>query len=65
MMTVRSKKETAGAAMSMSGGGMAMSGGEMSDMSMPLAGKPSPPVATMTALSFVALAAGLALAFAT
>ena len=64
MMTVRSKKETAGAAMSMRGG-MAMGGGEMSDMAMPGAGKPSPPVATMTALSFVALAAGLALAFAT
>ena len=38
MMTVRSKKETAGAAMSMRGG-MAMGGGEMSDMAMPGGGQ--------------------------
>jgi DNA-binding LytR/AlgR family response regulator len=37
--------------------GMAMGG-------MAMDGKPSPSVATMTVLSFVALAAGLALAFA-
>jgi hypothetical protein len=63
MMTVRSKKETDGGAMPMSGeGGMAMGGAEMV---MPGADKPSPSVATLTVLSFVALAAGLALAVAT
>ncbi len=66
MMTVRSKNETADTAMSMSGdGGIPMGGGEMSDMAMPGADKPSPSVATMTVLSFAALAAGLALTFAT
>jgi hypothetical protein len=65
MMTVRSKNETADAAMSMSGdGGMAMGGGAMSDTAMSGADKPSPSVATMTVLSFVALAAGLVLTFA-
>ena len=63
MMTVRPKKEMAGMAMSMGGGGMAMEGGEMGGMAMPAANKPSPSVPIMTALSFVALAAGLALAF--
>ena len=63
MMTVRPKKEMAGMTMSMGGGGMAMEGGEMGGMAMPAANKPSPSVPIMTALSFVALAAGLALAF--
>lgn len=65
MMTVRPKKEMAGTAMAMGGGGMAMEGGEMGGMAMPAANKPSPSVPIMTALSFVALAAGLALAFMT
>jgi Domain of unknown function (DUF4396) len=65
MMTVRPKKDTAGMAMSMGGGGgMAMGSGGMAGMSMEGAQKPSPSVATMTVLSFIALAAGLALAFA-
>lgn len=63
MMTVRPKKEMAGMAVSMGGGGMAMGSGEMGGMAMPAANKPSPSVPIMTALSFVALAAGLALAF--
>jgi hypothetical protein len=66
MMTVRPKKEMAVMAMSTSDGGMAMSigsGGEMSGMAMDGANKPSPSVPTMTVLSFVALAAGLGLAF--
>jgi Domain of unknown function (DUF4396) len=59
MMTLRPKKETAGMV------GMAMgSGGEMAGMAMQGAEKPSPSVPTMTVLSFVALAAGLDLAFA-
>ena len=44
--------------------GTAMGGGEMAGMVMAGADKPSPSVPTMTVLSFVALAAGLALAFA-
>ena len=65
MMTVRPKKQTAGMAMPMSGGGaMAMGGGEMAGMVMAGADKRSPSVATMTVLSFAALAAGLALASA-
>jgi Domain of unknown function (DUF4396) len=64
MMTVRPKKETAEMAMSMgSEGGMAMGAGEMGGMAMQGAQKPSLPVPTMSVLSFVALAAGLALAF--
>jgi hypothetical protein len=53
-------------AMSMGDGGMAMSmgsGGEMSGMAMQGAEKASPSVAMMTVLSFVALTAGLGLAF--
>ena len=62
MMTVRPKKDAGGTAMSMgSDGGMAMAGG---GMAMDGAQKPSAPVPTMSVLSFVALAAGLALAFA-
>jgi hypothetical protein len=57
MMTVRPKTEATGMAMSMGGGG------EMAGMAMSGPDKPSPSVATMTALSFLALAAGLALAF--
>jgi Domain of unknown function (DUF4396) len=64
MMTVRPKKETAGMAMAMGAGEMVMGGGEMGGMAMDGANKPSPSVPTMTVLSFVALAAGLALAFA-
>lgn len=66
MMTIRPKKEVAGTAMSMGGdGGMAMGAhGGMAGMAMQGALKPWPSVATMTVLSFVALAAGLALAFA-
>jgi hypothetical protein len=45
-------------------GAMAMGGGEMdAPMAMEAADKPSPSVPIMTVLSFVALAAGLALAF--
>jgi hypothetical protein len=65
MMTIRPKKEMAGMAMPMGGeGGMPMGAGEMGGMAMQGAQKPSPPVPTMSVLSFVALAAGLALAFA-
>jgi hypothetical protein len=64
MMTVRPKKDADGTAMSMgSDGGMAMAGGGMAGMAMDGAQKPSPPVPTMSVLSFIALAAGLALAF--
>jgi len=56
MMTVRPKKEMAGMA-------MAMDGGEMAGMAMGGVDKPSPSVPIMTVLSFVVLAAGLALAF--
>jgi hypothetical protein len=66
MMTVRPKNEMAGMAMSMGDGGMLMpmgSGGEMGGAAMDGANKPSPSVPTMTVLSFVALAAGLGLAF--
>ena len=64
MMTVRPKKEAAGMAMSMGAdGATAMGAGEMGGMAMQGARKPSPPVPTMSVLSFVALAAGLALAF--
>jgi hypothetical protein len=64
MMTVRPRMEMAGTAMPMGGGdGMAMGGGEMAGMAMGEADKPSPSVPIMTVLSFVALAAGLALAF--
>ena len=62
MMTIRPKKE-ARIAMAMGGDQMAMGGGEMAGMAMGGADKPSPPVPIMTILSFVALAAGLALAF--
>ena len=66
MMTIRPKKEMAGMAMSMGGeAGMPMGAGEMGGMAMQEADRPSPPVPTMSVLSFVALAAGLALAFAT
>jgi hypothetical protein len=62
MMTVRPKKDADGTAMWMgSDGGMAMDGG---GMAMDGAQKSSPSVPTMSVLSFVALAAGLALAFA-
>ncbi len=64
MMTVRPKKQTAGMAMPMGGDGTAMGGGEMGGLAMPRGDKPSPSVPAMTVLSFVALAAGLALAFA-
>jgi hypothetical protein len=66
MMTVRPRKEMAVMAMSTSDGGMAMSigsGGEMSGMAMDGAHKPSPSVPAMTVVSFLALAAGLDLAF--
>jgi Domain of unknown function (DUF4396) len=65
MMTVRPKQE-AGTAMSMGdGGGMATGGGGgMGGMAMDKADEPSPSVATMTVLSFAALAGGIALAFA-
>ena len=59
MMTVRAKE--ARTAMG-GGGGNAMGGGAMGGMATD--GKPSPSVATMTGVSFAALAAGLALAFA-
>jgi hypothetical protein len=62
MMTVRPKMEVAGMAISMGGErGTAM--GERGGM-MHGAHRPSPSISTMTALSFVVLAAGLALAFA-
>jgi hypothetical protein len=65
MMTVR-PKEAGGMAMPMGGDGGAATGGHggMAGMAMDKADKHSPSVATMTVLSFVALAAGLALAFA-
>jgi Domain of unknown function (DUF4396) len=50
-------------ALFMRDGAMAMGGGEMAEMAMEAADKPSPSVPIMTVLSFVALAAGLALAF--
>ena len=62
MMTVRPKKE-AQMAMAMGDDRISMAGGEMEGMAMHGKQKPSPPVATMTVLSFVALAGGLALAF--
>ncbi len=62
-MTIRPKKE-ARMAMAMGSDEMAKGGGEMAGMAMPEAGKPSPSIPIMTVLSFVALAAGLALAFA-
>jgi hypothetical protein len=62
MMTVRPKNE-ARTAMAMGAGEMAMGGGEMAGMAMEAPRKPSPSVPIMTVLSFVALAAGLALAF--
>jgi hypothetical protein len=65
MMTVRPKQETTAMAMSTgSGGGTVMGSGEMAGMAMQGAQKPSPSVGTMIVLSFVALAAGIALAFA-
>ncbi len=65
MMTVRPKKETGGMATSVDGAGaMAMEGHNgMDGMVRQEAHKPSPSVATMTVLSFVAPTAGLALAF--
>jgi hypothetical protein len=63
MMTIRPKKEMAGMAMAMGSGEIAKGGGEMAGMAMGGADKPSPSVATMSVLSFIALAAGLALAF--
>jgi hypothetical protein len=63
MMTVRPKKE-ARIAMAMGDDERAKGGGEMGGMAMDVQQEPSPPVPTMTILSFVALAAGLALAFA-
>jgi hypothetical protein len=62
MMTVRPKK-AAQMAMPMGGDQMALGGGKMAGMTMEGAEKPSPSVPIMTVLSFVALAAGLALAF--
>jgi hypothetical protein len=62
MMTIRPKKEPR-KAMAMGSDEMANGGGEMAGMAMPEAGKPSPSIPIMTVLSFVALAAGLALAF--
>ena len=62
MMTVR-PKEAGGMAMPMGSDGGAAAGG-MGGMTMDKADKPSPSVATMTVLSFVALAGGAALAFA-
>jgi Domain of unknown function (DUF4396) len=65
MMTVRPKKDADGTAMPMgSDGGMAMAGGGMAGMAMDGAQKSPPSVPTMSVLSFIALAAGLALAFA-
>ena len=65
MMTIRPKKEAAGMAMSTGAErGMAMRGGEMGGMAMPEAGAPWPSIPPMTVLSFLALAAGLGLAFA-
>ena len=64
MMTIRPKKE---GGMAMGGGdmaGMAMDSGKRAGIAMSEADKPSPSVPTMTVLSFLALAAGLALAFA-
>jgi hypothetical protein len=63
MMTIRVKEEMAGMAMAMGSGEMAKGGGGMAGMAMAEAGEPSPSVPIMTILSFVALAAGLALAF--
>jgi Domain of unknown function (DUF4396) len=64
MMTIRPKKEVAGMVMPKGdGGGMAMPGGGMAGMAMDGAQNPSPSLPIMTVLSFVALAAGLALAF--
>jgi hypothetical protein len=64
MMTIRPKKETAGMAMPMSAErAMKVGGGEMAGMAMGAAQKPSPSVPTMVVFSFIALAAGLALAF--
>jgi hypothetical protein len=63
MMTIRPKKE-ARMAMAMGDDEMAKGSSEMGGMAMQGADKPSPPVPTMSVLSFVALAAGLALAFA-
>ena len=57
MMTIRPKKEMAEMRMPMG------DGGKMAGMAMPEAGAPSPSVPVMTILSFVAPAAGLALAF--
>jgi hypothetical protein len=64
MMTIRPKAEAARAAMAGHGGmkGMSAEGG-MAGMAME-GTQPSPPVPAMAVLSFVALAAGLALAFA-
>ena len=64
MTTIRPKKE---GRMAMGGGdmaGMAIDSGKRAGMAMSEADKPSPSVPTMTVLSFLALAAGLALAFA-
>ena len=65
MMTVR-PKEAAGMATPMGGDGGAATGGSggMAGMAMDKADGRSPSVATMTVLSFVALAGGAALAFA-
>jgi hypothetical protein len=64
MMTIRPKMEMVGMAMPMGDGrAMAMGGGEMAGMAMEGAQTSSPSVPVMTVLSFVALAAGLALAF--
>ena len=64
MMTVRPKKDAGGTTMSTgSDGRMAMGGGGMAGMAMEGAQKSSPSVATMSVLSFAALAVGLALAF--
>ena len=63
MMTIRPKKE-ARMAMVMGDDEMAKGSGEMGGMAMDVQQEPSPSVATMTVLSFIALAAGLALAFA-
>jgi hypothetical protein len=66
MMTVRPKKESAGMAMSMGDNSGTAIGGRARMEGMAIHGVygPWPSVSTMTVLSFLALAAGLVLAFA-
>ena len=63
MMTIRPKRQIAGMAVGVEDG-MKMGGGEAAGIAMQEAQKPSPSVAAMSVLSFMALTAGLALAFA-